>query len=68
MRQFYLGEQRVLVLDAVSLIDDDVPPVELLKVVLFLDHHLVRSHTSIKWNWEPKHGFTLLSLHTIINF
>jgi hypothetical protein len=38
----HLGEQRVFVLDAVRLVDDDVAPVELLEVVLLLDHHLVR--------------------------
>ena len=35
-RRPHLGQARVLVLDAVRLVDDDVPPVELAPVVLFL--------------------------------
>ena len=47
-RVAHSGEDGVLVLDAVGLIDDDVAPVELLEVRLLLDHHLVRRHHRIE--------------------
>ena len=37
----YPGEDGVLVLDAMCLINDDVAPMEAAEVVLLLDHHLV---------------------------
>jgi hypothetical protein len=43
------GQQRILVLDAVRLINDDVPPVEALEVVLLLVHHLVGGDHDIKF-------------------
>lgn len=43
-----LGKNGVLILDPVCLINDDVAPVELLEVVLLLDHHLIRCYNHIK--------------------
>mmetsp|Transcript_8845 Transcript_8845/g.30409 ORF Transcript_8845/g.30409 Transcript_8845/m.30409 type:complete len:769 (-) Transcript_8845:151-2457(-) len=48
------AQQRVLVLDPVRLVDDDVPPVELLQVALLLDDHLVRSHADVELSWRDE--------------
>lgn len=54
-----LGQNRVLVFDSVSLINDDVAPVELLEMVLLLDDHLIGGHHHIK--------LTGLQLHLLIH-
>ena len=54
----YPGQDGILILDAVGLVNDDVAPVELLKVVLLLDDHLITGHHHIKF----AHGTNLLLL------
>ena len=58
----YLGQQRVLVLDAVRLVDDDVAPVELFEVVLLLDDHLVRGYARVPFERRQQHVRPLLRL------
>mmetsp|Transcript_32858 Transcript_32858/g.77904 ORF Transcript_32858/g.77904 Transcript_32858/m.77904 type:complete len:460 (-) Transcript_32858:740-2119(-) len=56
------GEDGVLVLDAVGLVDDDISPVELLEKVLLLDDHLKGSDTDIKLPRNKFHGLGPLPL------
>lgn len=44
----HLGQDGVFILDPVCLVNDDVAPVELLEVVLFLDDHLIGGDHDIK--------------------
>jgi len=44
----YPGQDRIFILDAVGLVNDDIAPVELFEVVLLLDDHLVTGHHHIK--------------------
>ena len=44
----YPGQDGVLILDAMCLVNDDVSEVELLEVVLLLDDHLIGCHHHIK--------------------
>ena len=46
---WHLGQDGVLVLDTMGLINDDVSPVEFLEVVLLLDDHLIGGHHHIKF-------------------
>ena len=49
LEHWHLGQDGVLVLDTMGLINDDVSPVELLEVVLLLDDHLIGGHHHIKF-------------------
>ena len=54
-----LARDRVLNLDAVGLVDDDVLPMVLLERALLLDHHLVRRDADIK---IPRHETVVAKL------
>ena len=55
----HFGQERILILDSVCLIDDDISPVELFEIGFLFDDHLIGCHTNVK---SPRHHlFTKLT-------
>ena len=61
----YCWQERLLILNLMGFIHDDVAPIEFLEVILLLDDHFIGCDAGIKWHWMTGHMVSLSCLQVM---